>query len=105
MSSSSIRVRELGEPYREAILLRFFEGLPPRRIAARLNHPNIVGVFDTTTGKLVLVRNAHPMVSAGQNFALSANGRRFAILRNQAIEIYNLPANSNAPPTAAIASK
>ena len=65
----------------------------------------IVGVFDTTTGKLVLVRNAHPMVSAGQNFALSANGRRFAILRNQAIEIYNLPANSNAPPTAAIASK
>ena len=65
----------------------------------------IVGVFDTTTGKLVLVRDAHPIVSAGQNFALSATGRRFAILRNQAIEIYNLPPVSKAPSTAAPAAR
>lgn len=32
-------VRGLHEPYREAILLRFFEDLPPRAIAARLGAP------------------------------------------------------------------
>lgn len=50
-----------------------------------------VGVFDTKTGRLVLVENATPILSAGQNFALSADGRRFAILRNGAIEVYDLP--------------
>lgn len=56
----------------------------------------LVGVFDTDTGNLILVRDAVPIVSAGQNFALSANGNRFAILRNQAIEVYNLP-HSHSP--------
>jgi hypothetical protein len=51
----------------------------------------LVGVFDTATGKLVLLREADPIVSAGQNFALSADGRRFAILRDHVIEIYDLP--------------
>ncbi|MBT9331132.1 hypothetical protein [Paracidobacterium acidisoli] len=51
----------------------------------------MVGVFDTATGKLALVRNASPVMSAGQNYALSADGRRFAILRDDAIEIYDLP--------------
>jgi hypothetical protein len=60
----------------------------------------LIGVFDTTTGKLVLVRDANPIVSAGQNFALNASGSRFAILRNQAIEVYNLPPSSPAPPPA-----
>ncbi len=32
-------VSELKEPYRSAILLRYFEGLPPRKIAARLGLP------------------------------------------------------------------
>ncbi len=32
-------VSELPEPYRESILLRFFEELPPRKIAARLGVP------------------------------------------------------------------
>lgn len=50
-----------------------------------------VGVFDTETGSLVLVRDASPILSEGQNFALSADGRRFAILRNGAIEVYDLP--------------
>lgn len=70
---------------------------------AGVNHVKlqIVGVFDANTGRLVLVRDADPIVSAGQNFALSASGRRFAILRNQAIEIYNLPPPSTpAPPKA-----
>lgn len=74
---------------------------------AALNEANIndverqiVGVFDSDTGKLVLVRDATPIVSAGQNFALSADGRRFAILRNQAIEIYNLPPVQQTTPEA-----
>lgn len=50
-----------------------------------------VGVFDTETGKLVLVENADPILSEGQNYALSADGRRFAILRRGAIEVYDLP--------------
>lgn len=50
-----------------------------------------VGVFDTQTGNLVMVRDASPILSAGQNFALSADGRRFAILRNGEIEVYDLP--------------
>jgi hypothetical protein len=50
-----------------------------------------VGVFDTDTGKLELVENASPILSGGHNFALSADGRRFAILRGGEIEIYDLP--------------
>ncbi|GGG97370.1 hypothetical protein [Silvibacterium dinghuense] len=50
-----------------------------------------VGVFDTQTGKLELVKTASPEVSAGHNYALSADGLEFAILREGAIEIYRLP--------------
>ena len=50
-----------------------------------------VGVFNTKTGAMVLVKDASPVLSAGQNFTLSADGRRFAILRNGAIEVYDLP--------------
>lgn len=49
------------------------------------------GVYDTQSGKLLLVRDASPVISAGQNIALSPDGRRFAILRHGAIEIYDLP--------------
>jgi hypothetical protein len=51
----------------------------------------MVGVFDTATGKLALVKAASPVLSAGHNYALSADGSRFAILREGAIEVYNLP--------------
>lgn len=50
-----------------------------------------VGVFDTDTGKLELVENASPILTGGRNYALSADGRRFAILRDGAIEVYDLP--------------
>lgn len=50
-----------------------------------------VGVFDTESGKLELVENASPVLSGGRNYALSSDGRRFAILRDGAIEIYDLP--------------
>ena len=51
----------------------------------------MVGVFDTKSGKLELAKNATPVLSAGHNYALSSDGRRFAILREGAIEIYDLP--------------
>ncbi len=51
----------------------------------------MVGVFDTETGKLELVKDATPILSSGQNFTLSADGKRFAILREGAIEVYDLP--------------
>jgi hypothetical protein len=60
----------------------------------------IVGVFSTKTGQLLLVRHAQPIVSAGQNFTLSADGREFAILRHQAIDVYRLPPLPAAPPDA-----
>lgn len=59
----------------------------------------MVGVFDTDTGKLELVKTASPILSAGHNYTLSADGSRFAILRNDAIEIYDLPP-APAPPAA-----
>jgi hypothetical protein len=61
----------------------------------------MVGVFDTSSGKLVMVRNATPVMSAGQNYALSSDGSRFAILRGDAIEVYNLPPVSALPAAAA----
>jgi hypothetical protein len=51
----------------------------------------MVGVFDTETGKLEMVKTASPILSAGHNYALSEDGERFAILREGAIEVYDLP--------------
>lgn len=59
----------------------------------------LVQVFDTQTGTLLLSTNASPILSAGQNFALSADGSHLAVLRNGAIEIYEVPAKSPAPPS------
>ena len=61
-----------------------------------------VDVLDTATGRLELTQYATPALSAGQNYALSPDGDRFAVLRDNAIEIYNLPP---AAPETAGASK
>jgi hypothetical protein len=50
-----------------------------------------IGVFDVADGALRMVTGAEPIMSAGQNYALSADGERFAVLRNGAIEVYKLP--------------
>jgi hypothetical protein len=50
-----------------------------------------VDVLDAETGRLELTQYATPVLSAGQNYALSPNGDEFAVLRDNAIEIYNLP--------------
>ncbi len=51
-----------------------------------------VEVLDVNTGRLELTQYATPVLSAGQNYALSPDGGRFAVLRDNAIEIYDLPA-------------
>ncbi|MGB6134389.1 MAG: hypothetical protein WBG54_21620 [Acidobacteriaceae bacterium] len=63
----------------------------------------LAGVYDTDTGKPVLVLDATPVLSAGQNLALSPDGRRLAILRHGAIEVYDLP--PVAPPAPAAAKR
>jgi hypothetical protein len=50
-----------------------------------------VDVLDADTGQLELTQYATPALSAGQNYALSSEGDRFAVLRDNAIEIYDLP--------------
>ena len=56
----------------------------------------VIKVFDTQTGALLLTTTASPVLAAGQNFALSAQGDRLAVLHEGAIEIYKVPAG--APP-------
>lgn len=50
-----------------------------------------ITVYNTRTGKRVLRIMTTPVYTAGQNFALSPNGDRLAVLHNGAIEIYALP--------------
>lgn len=50
-----------------------------------------VGVFDIANGDLATVLNADPVLTAGENYALSPDGDELAILRDGAIEIYALP--------------
>jgi hypothetical protein len=52
----------------------------------------LVQVFDTNTGTLLLTTYASPVLTAGQNFALSPEGDRLAVLRDGAIEIFRVPA-------------
>lgn len=65
----------------------------------------LVGVYDTRTGKMVLLKDVSPILSAGQNVALSPDGSRFAVLRRDAIEIYDLPAVTAKPLDHAVARK
>ncbi len=63
----------------------------------------VVQVFDSATGALLMTTNASPILTAGQNFALSEDGGRLAVLREGAIEIYDVPSaaaaeKSDTPP-------
>ncbi len=64
----------------------------------------VVQVYDAATGALLFSTTASPVSTAGQNFALSADGERLAVLRQGAIEIYKVPAATD-PPNGSKASK
>jgi hypothetical protein len=51
----------------------------------------VLSVLDTRTGALRIGMVVSPIVSAGGNFALSADGSRLAVLNKGALEIYELP--------------
>jgi hypothetical protein len=63
----------------------------------------VLSVLDSRTGALRLAVLLKPIVSAGGNFALSADGNRLAVLNQGAIEIYDLPVP--APPATERAAK
>jgi hypothetical protein len=66
----------------------------------------VVQVFDTETGALLMTTTASPILTAGQNFALSADGDRLAVLRDGAIEIDKvLPSPPVATPLVKAASE
>lgn len=48
-------------------------------------------VYQTDSGRQLLRIDAAPIARAGQNFALSPDGMSLAVVRNQAIEVYDLP--------------
>src|SRR5216683_3141917 len=50
-----------------------------------------IQVLDTASGEPVLSVAATPVVLNGQNFSLSSDGRRLALLRGATIELYDLP--------------
>ncbi len=54
----------------------------------------LVQILSTATGHLLLTTFASPIISAGQNFALSPDGHRFAVLNNGNIEVYEVPADT-----------
>jgi hypothetical protein len=58
----------------------------------------VLSVLDSHSGNLRFALPLKPIVSAGGNFALSADGSRLAVLNGGAVEIYDLPAP--APPPA-----
>ncbi len=66
--------------------------LDPIDQASILGQP--VGVFDVQTGKPEVVLDASPILTAGNNFALSPDGETFAVLRAGAIEVYSLGAKA-----------
>jgi len=57
----------------------------------------VLSVLDSKTGSLRFALLLKPIVSAGGNFALSADGSRLAVLNHGAVEIYDLPTAAPAP--------
>lgn len=53
-----------------------------------------IQVFDSASGDALLTVNATPVVVKGQNFSLSPDGRRLAVVHGSTIEVYDLPAMS-----------
>jgi len=52
----------------------------------------MVRVFDAETGKVVMEATVAPIYDGGGNVAISPSGRRVAILKGNAIQVYELPA-------------
>ncbi|QNI36513.1 hypothetical protein [Edaphobacter albus] len=51
-----------------------------------------ITVYQTDSGRQLLRVDANPIARAGQNFSLSPDGMKLAVIRENAIEIFQLPA-------------
>jgi hypothetical protein len=61
----------------------------------------LVEIFDSATGKILLAAPASPVLDGGGNVAISPSGRRAAILNAGAIQVFDLPEPGAAPQRAA----
>ena len=50
-----------------------------------------IQVFETASGKAIRSVNVNPVVMSGQNFSLSPDGRRLAVLHDSGVQFYDLP--------------
>jgi hypothetical protein len=50
-----------------------------------------IQVYDLANGHLALTVNASPILDGGGNFALSPSGNRFAVLKDGAVQVFDLP--------------
>jgi hypothetical protein len=68
----------------------------PVRASSTLDQGDIIGqlveVLDAADGKVVLTTSASPILDAGGNVGLSPSGRRVAVLKGGAIQVFDLPA-------------
>ncbi len=60
-------------------------------VTPELFEGQIIVVYQTDSGRQLLRIDAAPIARAGQNYALSPDGMSLAVVRNEAIEIHNLP--------------
>jgi RNA polymerase sigma-70 factor (ECF subfamily) len=60
------RVKQLREPYREAVRLRYLEGLPPREIAVRLGMPVSTVLSNLQRGRSMLREALEPEYGRGR---------------------------------------
>lgn len=60
-----------------------------------------VQVYDLASGQVQLTVPASPILDGGGNFALSPSGKRFAVLNQGAIQVFDLPAPAPIPASSA----
>jgi hypothetical protein len=60
-------------------------------VSADMFDAQAVTVYQTDSGRQLLRVDAAPIARAGQNFALSPDGMRLAVIRNGSLEVYSLP--------------
>ena len=65
----------------------------------------VIQVYDAASGSVLLTTNASPILTGGQNFALSEDGGQLAVLREGAIEIYDVPSRAEVEAAPALVKK
>ncbi len=83
---------------RETLLLKRSAERYKHLLGANDIQGQMVRVFDSANGKMVLEAPLTPMLDGGGNVAISPSGQRVAILNAGAIQVFQLPAPSPPPP-------